>query len=152
MKVLIAPNKDAVGTGILDFCYTTPGELLVPPSFQCTSGFVEDECGCHRSMSGTQSKKATTIGIVGEMPEDEVRKFVEHRSSVFYGNITLVDHTKSDDVSDRLKNQMTDRTMRLLRLFADDLDEIPVGSRVGFAFTNSTIDIFRAGERKKHGV
>jgi hypothetical protein len=144
MKILLAPNKDAVGTGTLDFCHTTPGELLVVSSSRCSKGTVEDECGCHRSMTGTQSKKGTTIGIVAEMPEGEVMKWVKHRSDNYYSKI--------DGASDELKNHLTAWTMRELKLIADDISEIPVGSRVGFAFTNSTIDIFRAGERKKHGV
>ena len=72
MKYLVAPDHTKQGVGELDFCHTTPGEPLTIPNMRCDSGFPEDECGCHRSLSGVNSRKATTMAIVGDVAETVV--------------------------------------------------------------------------------
>jgi hypothetical protein len=49
----------------LDFCWTTPGEVLVP-SMPCDGGTWDDNCGCRRSWGGLTSCVSTTVGIVQE--------------------------------------------------------------------------------------
>jgi hypothetical protein len=66
MKVLVA-TKDTQGRRQNDFCFVPEGELVTFPTFECTSGTVDDHCGCGRSMTGVRCRKATTTFKVVEM-------------------------------------------------------------------------------------
>lgn len=79
MKVLIA-TKETQGRRANDFNWTNEGELVTFPTFECSRGFVDDDCGCHRSMSGTESLKATTTVQVVERDitiEDLTKRFLD---------------------------------------------------------------------------
>ena len=65
MKILVA-TKETQGRRTNDFCWCKEGELLMFSTFQCSGGFVDDECGCHRAMSGIETLTATTTMRVVE--------------------------------------------------------------------------------------
>ena len=52
-----------------DFCWTTDGEVLVPPLFTCAD---VDVCGCSWSFCGIASTRATTWGVVERRRSSEV--------------------------------------------------------------------------------
>jgi hypothetical protein len=65
MKVLTA-TSDTQGWRDNDFCWTVEGELVFLVPFECARGFVDDDCGCRRSMAGLASHRATTTMKVVE--------------------------------------------------------------------------------------
>jgi hypothetical protein len=74
IKVLVA-TKETQGERKNDFFFANEGELVGFCS-ECDGGGVDDKCGCHRSMSGFESNKATTTMKVVEMniTKDEFAK------------------------------------------------------------------------------
>ena len=52
-----------------DFCWTTDGEVLVPPPLTCAD---VDVCGCSWSFCGVTSAHATTWGVVERRRRGEV--------------------------------------------------------------------------------
>ena len=54
-----------------DFCWTTDGEVLVPPPITCADVEV---CGCSWSLCGITSAGATTWGVVERRRSSEVWK------------------------------------------------------------------------------
>ena len=65
MKVLVATNETQ-GARENDFCWTVEGELVFIPPIECGRGYVDDNCGCRRSMAGMVSWRATTTVKVVE--------------------------------------------------------------------------------------
>jgi hypothetical protein len=59
MKVLTATNQTQ-GWRDNDFCWTVEGELVFFTPLDCSRGYVDDHCGCRRSMAGLVSQRATT--------------------------------------------------------------------------------------------
>ena len=59
MKVLAA-TRQTQGWRDNDFCSTVEGELVFFAPFECSRGFVDDDCGCRRSMAGLVRHRATT--------------------------------------------------------------------------------------------
>ena len=59
MKVLAA-TRQTQGWRDNDFCWTVEGELVFFAPFECSRGFVDDDCGCRRSMAGLVRHRATT--------------------------------------------------------------------------------------------
>jgi hypothetical protein len=67
MKVLVA-TRETQGERRNDFCWVPEGELVTFPTFECDGDqSPDDRCGCHRSMTGVKSRKATTTFKVVEM-------------------------------------------------------------------------------------
>ncbi len=65
MKVLTATSQTQ-GWRDNDFCWTVEGELVFFVPFECGWGFIDDDCGCRRSMGGLVSHRATTTMKVVE--------------------------------------------------------------------------------------
>jgi len=65
MKVLTA-TRDTQGWRDDDFCWTVEGELVLFAPIECGHGYVDDGCGCRRSMAGVVSHRATTTVKVVE--------------------------------------------------------------------------------------
>lgn len=63
MQVLVA-TRATQGRRANDFCWAHEGELVHFPTVECGRGWVDDECGCRRSMSGAETSKATTTVMV----------------------------------------------------------------------------------------
>jgi hypothetical protein len=85
MKLLIS-TKETQGQRPNDFCYTNPGELVVP-GFECDSehGDPDGVCGCARAMCGLQTRKGTTTAKVEDVHMD-VRSFT---------NLVLFSHNQA---------------------------------------------------------
>jgi hypothetical protein len=69
MKLLVA-TKQGQGQRKNDFFFCNDGEMVFFGS-ECSSGSTDDNCGCHRSMCGAESAKATTTMMVAERPAVE---------------------------------------------------------------------------------
>jgi hypothetical protein len=65
MKVLTATSQKQ-GWCDNDFSWTVEGELVFFAPFECGRGFIDDHCGCRRSMAGLVSHRATTTMKVVE--------------------------------------------------------------------------------------
>lgn len=52
-----------------DFCYVPEGELVIPPSFTCSSETTDGPCGSKRSWGGVTCHKATTTMKVAKWTE-----------------------------------------------------------------------------------
>jgi len=65
MKVLAA-TTETQGERSNDFCFTVPGELLMPSLIECTGEKPDGGCGCRRSLGGVSSHVATTTMEVVE--------------------------------------------------------------------------------------
>lgn len=62
---LFVSTKETQGQRANDFCFVPVGEIVLPHPFSiCTNGSVDDDCGCHRSLSGLICNKATTTAMV----------------------------------------------------------------------------------------
>lgn len=64
LRVLVA-TKETQGRRKSDFCYANEGELVCFP-FECDHEKVDGRCGCRRSMSGLDTRMATTTFKVVE--------------------------------------------------------------------------------------
>ncbi len=58
MKVLVA-TKETQGRRANDFCFAGINDLVRMP-IECSSGYIDDPCGCHRSWTSTLNNKYTT--------------------------------------------------------------------------------------------
>lgn len=59
----------------MDFCFGCESDLLALPTFVCESGALERQtCGCGRSFTSVQNSKASTIGVVEDMNEYDLRR------------------------------------------------------------------------------
>ena len=65
MKVVTATSATQ-GWRDNDFSWTVEGELVFFTPFDCARGFIDDDCGCRRSMAGLVSHRATTTMKVVE--------------------------------------------------------------------------------------
>ncbi len=65
MKVLTATSQTQ-GWRDNDFSWTVEGELVFFAPIECSRGFIDDDCGCRRSMAGLVSHRATTTMKVVE--------------------------------------------------------------------------------------
>jgi len=74
MRVLVSTHETQ-GYRKNDFCWANDGEL-VNFHFECDGETVDGHCGCHRSLSGLESHKATTTVKVVEM-EITLRELAE---------------------------------------------------------------------------
>lgn len=63
MKVLVATNIP----GVTEFCYVPEGEICYEQALICSAG---PACGCERSISGTDTSRATTTVKVAEVELD----------------------------------------------------------------------------------
>lgn len=66
MKILVSTKKTQ-GQRDNDFCFPQEGELVYP-SWTCTSGSADDECGCRRCLTGVECGKGTTTVVVIDSP------------------------------------------------------------------------------------
>lgn len=69
MKVLAA-TRQTRGWRDNDFSWTVEGELVFITPLECGRGFIDDDCGCRRSMAGLVSERATTTVKVVERDLD----------------------------------------------------------------------------------
>jgi len=77
MKLLVATNETQ-GQRQNDFNFCKEGEILSLP-FECDGETIDGPCGCRRSLSGLDSKKATTTMRVANVPAGEfINKLVDH--------------------------------------------------------------------------
>jgi hypothetical protein len=74
MQVLAA-TIDTQGWRENDFCWAVEGELVFFAPFDCTRGYIDDGCGCRRSMAGLVSHRATTTVKVVERPDLDVESY-----------------------------------------------------------------------------
>ncbi len=65
MRVVTASSQTQ-GWRDNDFSWTVEGELVFFTPFDCARGFVDDDCGCRRSMAGLVSHRGTTTMKVVE--------------------------------------------------------------------------------------
>jgi hypothetical protein len=68
MKVLTATSQTQ-GWRDDDFCWAVEGELVLFPPIECGHGFIDDHCGCRRSMAGLTSRLSTTTIKVADRGE-----------------------------------------------------------------------------------
>ena len=68
MKVLVATSKTQ-GQRRSDFDFVPDGELVGPMGFEEDNEAVDGPCGCRRSLSGLDTRKATTTFEVVERPD-----------------------------------------------------------------------------------
>jgi hypothetical protein len=68
MKVLTATSQTQ-GSRDNDFCCAVEGELVLFPPIECGHGYVDDHCGCRRSMAGLASHLSTTTVKVSDRKE-----------------------------------------------------------------------------------
>jgi hypothetical protein len=68
MKVVTATGQTQ-GWRDNDFCWTVEGELVFFTPIECGRGYIDDDCGCRRSMAGLVSHLATTTMKVIERPD-----------------------------------------------------------------------------------
>jgi hypothetical protein len=59
MKVFTA-TSETQGLRDNDFSWTVEGELVFFAPIECGRGYVDDDCGCRRSLAGMVSERATT--------------------------------------------------------------------------------------------
>ncbi len=69
MKVLTATHETQ-GRRDNDFCSAVEGEMVLFPPIECGHGSIDDHCGCHRSMAGVASHRATTTIKVADRELD----------------------------------------------------------------------------------
>lgn len=150
MKWIVAPTEEQKGKGELDFCWTHPGEILTLGGIKCSSGYPTDACGCCRAFSGLKTRKATTIGVIADIP------------------ISLEATAKREVVSFW---QDTLEAKEMLALFESKIAELEpysylfgsfdLGTRVGVAFLPDSVSVFVAGSQvgvlvashnRRHGV
>lgn len=156
MRYIIAPTVELAGKGVLDFCWSTPGEPLIIGS-KCSRDTPTGACGCRRAMSGILSRKATTIGIIAEIPYS-MEQLAKASYAGFYG--TAIDLSKSidtiiesaaDALSDTDEWQGEDNTIIEV---VEVAKQLPLGIRVGFEFTGQdgiNFTVFEAGKEPKKG-
>lgn len=82
MRVLLA-DKKRKGDEAFDFYWCENGELL-HLGMRCARDDKDDIslCGCSRAFTGVQSVRATTIGIVADLPADEVANRIDKGKGV----------------------------------------------------------------------
>src|SRR4029450_2618250 len=61
-----------------DFNFALNGEALTLPTLVCSTPEKRDSCGCGRAFSGIECSKATSFGVVAEVPEVEIGAFREY--------------------------------------------------------------------------
>ncbi|MEW6657216.1 MAG: hypothetical protein AB1424_01020 [Thermodesulfobacteriota bacterium] len=77
MKLLVATSATQ-GQRKNDFNFCTEGEFL-SFTFECDGETIDGPCGCRRSLSGLDSRKATTTMRVANVPAGEfINKLVNH--------------------------------------------------------------------------
>jgi hypothetical protein len=107
MKILVATNQTQ-GKRKNDFCHAEEDEI-VKFSSECDGEAVDGNCGCHRSMSGCTSGKATTTMRV-EDRNMHVEEYIEiirqsYKTGGWYDLMGIKDAEASimQDVKDLLK-------------------------------------------------
>lgn len=75
-----------------DFCWTKPGELLGAGGPSCSS----PKCGCDRSFTGVDTRRATTIGIVVERDVSELTAHYESAGRAWPGMEGIADQERRD--------------------------------------------------------
>lgn len=70
---VLAATAETQGRRRNDFFWTTEGELVGPLLMECSSGTIDDACGCRRGLGGlTTHKVTTTVKVIEvEMTMDE---------------------------------------------------------------------------------
>lgn len=68
MKILVATKKTQ-GQRKNDFNFVKEGEIVYFGS-RCTTGHVDDDCGCRRCLIGIASSRGTTTAMVVESDHD----------------------------------------------------------------------------------
>jgi hypothetical protein len=68
MKVLTVTRRTQ-GWRDNDFCCAVEGELVLFPPIECGHGYIDDQCGCRRSMAGLASHLCTTTIKVADREE-----------------------------------------------------------------------------------
>lgn len=66
MKVLVS-TKETQGARSNDFSWVPEGELVKTSGSECSSGTVDDQCGCTRAFVGMTTSSACTTAKVIEM-------------------------------------------------------------------------------------
>lgn len=123
MKWIIAPTPEQAGTGKLDFCFTTPGEILIPGS-KCSRGYPTDNCGCCRAMAGLASRKATTVGIIKENDKFDLRKIARQDVIKFW----------RDTLPAKEIENLSQQVIDFLFSVASEIEGYPVNTRICFKF------------------
>ena len=128
MKILV--SRDAVqGDRYDDFQFTADGEPLSFPVVVCEGVDLDGEahaqrCGCERSFTGVESAKGTTLAVVEDRAEDDVRARLEA------GALLASWSEVSDDAAELFWEELTN--------IAEDLEATPVGTRVRVKNTPSS--------------
>lgn len=127
---ILAPSNEQIGKGAKDFSFTEEGEPLTL-SMTCSSGFPGDSCGCRRCFSGIDSRKGTTIGIVG---------YIEG-SAQSLASRDLIGFGISNPSKDSIKN-----TVAEILMISKLISKYPVGTRICIAVDGEATTMERAGE------
>lgn len=122
MKWIFAPEVG--GDAPTDFCFTTPGEPLVPGS-KCSSGTPFDSCGCCRAMAGLKSRKGTTVGVIGEM-KMPLKQLARADAVRFFG----------DEIEAKKLSKIAREEAEWYAAIQDDIAKLPNGKRVRFSFNH----------------
>ena len=76
MKYLVAANPEKIKkhSHARDFFFARPNEIVIAGILICTDPAKREACGCGRSMSGISSLKSSTIFVVAEGHEAQIKK------------------------------------------------------------------------------
>jgi len=85
MKILVA-TEEKQGKRSNDFNWCKEGEPVVPGMFECDSGYVDDDCGCKRSLCGLGTLKATTTFKVVEAEHNLLNLLKEVKEHLIKGD------------------------------------------------------------------
>ncbi|MFI5313584.1 MAG: hypothetical protein ACHQ06_05455 [Candidatus Dormibacteria bacterium] len=97
-----------------DFCWTTTGEILVPPAVPCAD---VDTCGCGWAFAGITSARATTWGRV------EARSLAQITTAIRRGRHLAGSADYFDGFYDHILNDV--------RVISDRVRRLPIGALVG---------------------
>jgi hypothetical protein len=90
MKVLVA-TKEKQGVRKNDFSWTNEGELVMF-GFECDGESVDGTCGCRRSFSGFETRKATTTAKIADVKysvDEYLRLFAESMKNAGWKRPTM---------------------------------------------------------------